>query len=67
MILGRGDLVRGSLRHGQALEDEEEEGGHEVNLEGVGEAGEELEGDKIGDDQGGEEREGGVRPEIAGF
>ena len=48
-------------------EDEEEEGWHEVNLEGVGEAGEELEGDEVGDDQGGEEREGGVRPEIAGF
>ncbi len=57
----------GDLGRGRFLKDEEEEGRHEVNLEGVGEAGEELEGDKIGDDQGGEEREGGVRPEIAGF
>lgn len=36
-------------------------------MEGVGEAGEEVEGDDVGDDKGGEEREGGVRPEIAGF
>ena len=57
----------GDLRRGRFSEDEEEEGRHEVNLEGIGEAREELEGDEVGDDQGGEEREGGVRPEIAGF
>ena len=57
----------GDLRRGRFSEDEEEEGRHEVNLKGVREAGEELEGDEVGDDQGGEEREGGVRPEIAGF
>jgi len=29
-------------------------------LEGVGEAGEEAEGDEIGEEEGGDEREGGV-------
>lgn len=48
-------------------ENEEKERRHEVDLEGVGEAGEEIESDEIGDEERGEEREGGVRPEIAGF
>ncbi len=36
-------------------------------MEGVGEAGEETEGDEVGEDEGREEREGGVRPEGASF
>lgn len=46
-------------------ENEEKERGHEVNLEGVGKAREEIEGDEICGDEGEEKRESGVRPEDA--
>ena len=46
-------------------ENEEKERRHEVNLEGVGKAREEIEGDEICGDEGEEKRESGVRPKDA--
>lgn len=37
----------------------------EINMEGVGKAGEEIKGDKVGDDERGEKGEGWREPEVA--
>lgn len=46
-------------------EDEVEERRHKVDLEGIGEAGEEIKSNEIGDNESGEERDNRVAPEWA--